>query len=317
MFEYIKDLGLAPARPYTKRTKTDMIILHHFAGDWSVLSVHAQHILKGDRGIDYNIVIQLDGVAVWGRGIEYEGGHVRNYGVSAGMNARSIGVCCQGNFQEREMPDEQKETLFRVIRDCLKAYPEIDTIKGHGDLYATACPGKNYPLAEAKALLDEKPVDVETPPVAEKPTVTMLKIGSKGSGVKAVQTKLIALGYNLGGSGADGIFGTITEKAVRNFQRDAGITVDGVVGPQTETALDKAKTYTFRLSAVVKKGNRGGAVSIVQKALNALGYSLVMDGVFGRKTEDAVKKFQKAKGLVVDGIVGPITTVALGGKWTG
>jgi peptidoglycan hydrolase-like protein with peptidoglycan-binding domain len=321
MFEYVNDLGLKPARPYTKRTKTDMIILHHFAGDGNVLSVHAQHILKGDRGIDYNIVVQLDGVAVWGRGIEYEGGHVRNYGVSDGMNARSIGICCQGNFDERKMPTEQKETLFRVIRDCLKKYTTIKTIVGHGDLYATACPGKNYPLKEAKALLDETTTVDETPTVAEKSEpakVKLLKKGSKGSGVKAVQTKLIKLGYNTGS--ADGIYGTLTEKAVRAFQTDAGITVDGVVGPQTEAALDKAKprTTTFRLGVVLKKGNRGGAVRNVQKALKTFGYSPGMiDSVFGIKTEEAVKKFQAANGLTVDGIVGKITTTALGGKWSG
>jgi peptidoglycan hydrolase-like protein with peptidoglycan-binding domain len=45
----------------------------------------------------------------------------------------------------------------------------------------------------------------------------------------------------------------------------------------------------------------------LQTALNRHGAKLVVDGVFGRLTEAAVKAFQKSRGLVVDGIVGPLT----------
>jgi len=63
---------------------------------------------------------------------------------------------------------------------------------------------------------------------------------------------------------------------------------------------------------------RGTDVKAVQTALKAAGFSPgAIDGVFGKFTQAAVKKFQKARGLKVDGVVGKITTVALGGKWTG
>lgn len=169
MFEYVKDLKLKPRLPYAKRPKTDLIILHHFASDASASAVHEAHMSLAHglhRGIDYNIVVQLDGQAVWGRGLEYEGGHVLNSGKSAGMNKRSIGIACQGNFEMRTMPAPQKETLFRVILDCLSAYPEIKTILGHKEVKATACPGRNYPLAEAKALLNERPNTVKPKPPA-------------------------------------------------------------------------------------------------------------------------------------------------------
>lgn len=51
----------------------------------------------------------------------------------------------------------------------------------------------------------------------------------------------------------------------------------------------------------------GGQVPLLQKRLNAKGYGLSVDGVFGPKTLAAVKKFQTAKKLTVDGIVGKIT----------
>ena len=75
----------------------------------------------------------------------------------------------------------------------------------------------------------------------------ILRNGSTGPYVTRIQTQLIQRGYNLGKWGADGKFGAATEKAVRLFQQDWGLTVDGVVGPDTYKMLDstpaKADTY--------------------------------------------------------------------------
>jgi hypothetical protein len=68
----------------------------------------------------------------------------------------------------------------------------------------------------------------------------LLMKGSKGDDVKKLQEDLIALGFQLPKYGADGIFGDETEKAVKNFQYTWGLAVDGIVGPETRTALDKA-----------------------------------------------------------------------------
>lgn len=67
----------------------------------------------------------------------------------------------------------------------------------------------------------------------------VMKNGMSGSDVKALQEKLIKAGYSLGRWGADGDFGDQTEMAVRKFQTQQGLTVDGEVGPQTMAALDK------------------------------------------------------------------------------
>lgn len=54
-------------------------------------------------------------------------------------------------------------------------------------------------------------------------------------------------------------------------------------------------------------GSRGSEVTELQKLLNKNGYTLDEDGIFGNKTQDAVKDFQKKNGLTVDGIVGEQT----------
>ena len=65
---------------------------------------------------------------------------------------------------------------------------------------------------------------------------------------------------------------------------------------------------------LLRNGNTGDAVKELQKRLNANGYTLDVDGKFGKKTEEAVRAFQKKNGLKVDGIVGPKTWAALGGS---
>ena len=70
-----------------------------------------------------------------------------------------------------------------------------------------------------------------------KPT---LRKGSKGEAVKDLQTMLLKLGYDLGPCGIDGDFGKCTDAAVRKFQKDQGLAVDGICGPKTQAALEKA-----------------------------------------------------------------------------
>ena len=67
-----------------------------------------------------------------------------------------------------------------------------------------------------------------------------IKIGSRGPIVISLQQCLFKLGYNLGAAGVDGIFGQKTNDAVRQFQRDNGLVVDGIVGPLTWNKINMA-----------------------------------------------------------------------------
>lgn len=72
-------------------------------------------------------------------------------------------------------------------------------------------------------------------------TLNVLKTGSKGSDVKALQTLLIGQGYSCGKTGADGDFGANTDKAVRSFQTKNKLAVDGIAGTKTWKCLLGAK----------------------------------------------------------------------------
>lgn len=88
----------------------------------------------------------------------------------------------------------------------------------------------------------DAPVVPETPaaPSNKVSTVSglpMLQKGNEGESVKALQILLMGYGYSMGDYGADADFGGVTEKAVRVFQEDNSLEVDGVVGPMTWAKL--------------------------------------------------------------------------------
>ncbi len=78
----------------------------------------------------------------------------------------------------------------------------------------------------------------------------LIKRGDIGDDVTHIQCTLIILGYSVGTAGPDGKFGSKTEEAVKEFQRDHGLMVDGLVGPETTEKL--ADTYVEYVLAISK-----------------------------------------------------------------
>jgi peptidoglycan hydrolase-like protein with peptidoglycan-binding domain len=110
----------------------------------------------------------------------------------------------------------------------------------------------------------------------------------------------------------DGVFGPVTEARVRAFQKNEGIQVDGIVGritwgrlPNTPSAPPKPSGKPT-LTQALRRGSTGPNVVYLQGALG-----IKQDGQFGPITERSVRQFQQQNGLLVDGIVGPITWRAL------
>ncbi len=125
-------------------------------------------------------------------------------------------------------------------------------------------------------------------------TYPTLSTGSTGANVTSLQYLLTSRGYS---TTADGDFGSGTKSAVTAFQSSRGLTADGVAGPATFSAL----------VSTVRQGSTGPAVQALQVQLVKHGSSLSTDGDFGPATDSAVRSFQSAHGLGVDGVVGPAT----------
>lgn len=144
-----------------------------------------------------------------------------------------------------------------------------------------------------------------------------LRTGSTGSQVTQAQTRLSELGYYK--AKVDGKFGYSTYLAVRDFQVKNALKVDGVLGEQTNLALfstsaikKDGKTAGVATYQRIAYGSEGPAVKTVQGILRDLKfYTDDVEGRFGYATTQAVRAFQQAYGLKVDGVVGPLTWAAL------
>jgi murein DD-endopeptidase MepM/ murein hydrolase activator NlpD len=111
----------------------------------------------------------------------------------------------------------------------------------------------------------------------------------------------------------DGISGPWTQSAVRTFQARNGLAVDGVAGPQTRAALGKRGKPSFG-SRPMRNGHRGWDVAALQFLLSSRGFGQGgLDGGFGPGTQAAVRSFQGAASLSVDGVAGAATIGALRG----
>ena len=124
--------------------------------------------------------------------------------------------------------------------------------------------------------------------------------------VVRLQVELKNAGYAPGT--ADGHFGSKTRAALEKFQRDEELEVTGEMNKATWSAMDRSSM-----------GIRGGAaartaeqIKRMQQALIGLGYlSDKADGVYGSKTREAVRQYQKAYGLTADGSAGSKTMTSL------
>lgn len=124
---------------------------------------------------------------------------------------------------------------------------------------------------------------------------TLSKTGSRGDEVRKVQTKLKELGLYSGS--VDGIFGSATEKAVKAFQKQCGLTVDGIAGPTTlkylglESSSSSSSSGGYSnsdyelLARVISAESRGepysGQVAVGAVILNRVKHSSFPDSISG------------------------------------
>ncbi len=158
----------------------------------------------------------------------------------------------------------------------------------------------------------------------------ILRKGSERIEVELLQWTLEHYGLE---TAVDGIFGSVTEKNVRQYQTDKGLKVDGIVGTYTWAALygehEESADPEGKLPAelrnlmniapehqfILRQGSTRIEVELLQWTLNEYGLTTTVDGIFGPKTDRNVRQYQKDKGLKVDGIVGTNTWAAIYGEY--
>lgn len=134
---------------FTRRSKTDEVILHHAeASSATVWDINAWHLDNGWVGIGYHYYIRKDGSIYRGRPEWAVGAH------ATGHNDRSIGICCEGAYMTETMPAAQLASLKALLRDIMGRYGTL-ALKRHRDVNATSCPGDNFPWAEAQDYMKE------------------------------------------------------------------------------------------------------------------------------------------------------------------
>ena len=138
-----------------------------------------------------------------------------------------------------------------------------------------------------------------------------MRRGDTGVAVGDLQRRLVATGFDL--DDELGVFGPGTEEAVRRFQTDRGLHVDGACGDQTWASLVEAGwRLGDRFLYLRRPMLRGDDVADLQARLGGLGFHHGrVDGIFGPDSAHAVREFQRNTGLVSDGIFGRDTAAAL------
>lgn len=139
----------------------------------------------------------------------------------------------------------------------------------------------------------------------------LYRLGDKGDAVRSIRSLLQTTG-DLSPTTArpSDVYDAELAQAVRGFQQRRGLIVDGVLGPDTQIALDGARWQLGDrlLSHIPGHLLQGDDVAQLQERLLSLGFTPDrVDGVFGSNTEQAVRRFQAGVGLAVDGSVGPET----------
>lgn len=143
--------------------------------------------------------------------------------------------------------------------------------------------------------------------------------GDIGPVVAEIRVKLASLGLlddvaDVLADQPSAVFDSATDRAVRAFQQQRGLTVDGIVGPETYRSLDEARWRLGDriLSYIPGRLMAGDDVAALQQRLLELGFDCGrVDGLFGVETAHALREFQRNVGIRADGTCGPATFKAL------
>lgn len=246
-------------------------VVHNTYND-AAASNEVAYMIKNDNKVSFHYAI--DDVEVVQGLLENRSAFASGDGGKGQGNLYGIHVeiCYSKSGGDRFNKAEQNAAKF--IADGLKAHGwGIDKVKKHQDFANKYCPHRTLDMGWQRFLnmvqanLDGNQTVVTPTPQPSQP----VKPSGYDEWVARLQQEL-------------------------NYQFKRGLTVDGLKGPNTLNACP-----------TVKKGAKGNVTRLIQERLNSVGFSLGVDGIFGTATYNAVKVFQRNRGLSQDGIVGKNT----------
>lgn len=250
------NLNQIPASRGTNQIK--WIVIHYLG----VPNADNPNLYGGGYGGHYNITRNGEiykaadpkTAVVWhcGGGLQGSDGH-KYYKICTNYNSIGIenSVCYTDPSEKNPSPSSdkwyfttatQKSLVFLVSKLMDEFNIDINHVIRHYDVTGKICPNpyvKNNKLKTSwtwdefkNKLLKYRNIKTDT-----KITIVNNAPTSTNKSTKEMQQMLIKLGYDCGAAGADGILGTNTKKAIKAFQKDNQLTIDGIYGPKTEKVL--------------------------------------------------------------------------------
>ena len=242
----IKNDNFHANRNCGQRTETVKYIVIHYTGSEGTAANNVSYFNNGNRGASAHYFVGQNGEIreycdpakwyAWHCGGSLESSHHPYYGKCTNRNSIGIEICTHYNGSNWTFTADAVNSAVELTKYLMQKFSvPADRVCRHWDVTGKSCPrvpgwgavGGSSEWEKFKARLGGAAPSVDV----------SLSKGDSGSAVEEMQKMLIACGYSCGKWGADGDWGSATDQAVLAFQKDHGLSVDGVYGPKTKAAL--------------------------------------------------------------------------------
>lgn len=323
------------------------IVCHHTAGPKSGNSPSLNVVRNGRPGLNgplAQLFLARDGtVTIVGAGIANHAGVVRS---NSYANSHAIGIEAENTGLSNDpWPAHQIDAYAKLCKALCKEFGlSTSRVLGHKEVCAPVGrkPDPSFSMADFRKKVGGAKGGVSsgggTGGTVKRYESAKAKhtVGSRTMGLYDGGTDVLWLQKQLGVKPADSLFGPATKKAVEAYQRSRNLTVDGLAGKDTIGALQGSKAPAKPKPSTPKhnpkapafpfpKGHWMGVpdsnpknhsgyyskdrpgIKLWQARMKKRGWSIGVDGYFGKQSQKVAKQFQKQVKVTQDGLVGAVT----------